>query len=92
MDARFLVGKTTGGDETGTDKMGYVFPEYTCSHWEQCTLRFIQCVDTTPCVHTTKATSKSTNLKRRNIGIANMHKKYRRQDRDPGWLDHILAR
>ena len=27
-----------------------------------------------------------------NIGIANMHKKYRRQDRDPGWLDHILAR
>ena len=27
-----------------------------------------------------------------NIGIANMHKKYRRQDRDPGWLCHILAR
>ena len=23
-------------------------------------------------------------IKRRNIGIANMHKKYRRQDRDPG--------
>ena len=22
----------------------------------------------------------------------NMHKKYRRQDRDPGWLGHILAR
>ena len=21
-------------------------------------------------------------------GIANMHKKYRRQDRDPGWLSH----
>ena len=35
---------------------------------------------------------KSSNLKRRNIGIANLHKKYRRQDRDPGWLDHILAR
>ena len=26
------------------------------------------------------------------IGIANMHKKYRRQDRDPGWLGHIAAR
>ena len=25
-------------------------------------------------------------------GIANMHKKYRRQDRDPGWLGHIAAR
>ena len=34
----------------------------------------------------------SSNLERRNIGIANMHKKYWRQDRDPGWLDHILAR
>ena len=31
-------------------------------------------------------------LKRRNIGIANMHKKYRRQDRDPGSLCHIVAR
>ena len=31
-------------------------------------------------------------LKKGNIGIANMHKKYRRQDRDPGWLGHILAR
>ena len=27
-----------------------------------------------------------------NIGLANMHKKYRRQYRDPGWLGHILAR
>ena len=26
------------------------------------------------------------------IGIANMHKKYRRQDRDPRWLGHIAAR
>ena len=26
----------------------------------------------------------SSNLKRGNIGIANMHKRYRRQDRDPG--------
>ena len=24
--------------------------------------------------------------------ITNMHKKYRRQDRDPGWLGHIPAR
>ena len=31
-------------------------------------------------------------LKKRNIGIANMHKKYRRQDRDPGWLGYIPAR
>ena len=31
-------------------------------------------------------------LKKGNIGIANMHKKYRRQDRDPGWLGQILAR
>ena len=31
-------------------------------------------------------------LKKGNIGIANMHKKYRRQDRDPGWLGHILVR
>ena len=34
-------------------------------------------------------TSKSKilrNFKKGNIGIANMHKKYRRQDRDPGWL------
>ena len=31
-------------------------------------------------------------LKKGNIGITNMHKKYRRQDRDPGWLGHILAR
>ena len=30
--------------------------------------------------------------KRRNIGIAYMHEKYRRQDRDPGWLGHILGR
>ena len=48
----------------------------------------------TNCLNETKKggkTSKS-NLKRRNIGIANMRKKYRRQDRDPGWLDHILAR
>ena len=48
----------------------------------------------TNCLNETKKggeTSKS-NLKRRNIGIANMHKKYRRQDRDPGWMDHILAR
>ena len=35
--------------------------------------------------------SKSKILKRGNIGIANMHKKYRRQDRDPGWLDDIPA-
>ena len=27
--------------------------------------------------------SKNSNLKRGNIGIGNMHKKYRRQDRDP---------
>ena len=26
------------------------------------------------------------------IEIANMHKKYGRQDRDPGWLGHRLAR
>ena len=25
-------------------------------------------------------------------GIANTHEKYRGQDRDPGWLGHILAR
>ena len=31
-------------------------------------------------------TSKSKILKKGNIRIANMHKKYRRQDRDPGWL------
>ena len=41
------------------------------------------------------ATSKSKILrilKKGNIGITNMNKKYRRQDRDPGWLDHIPAR
>ena len=37
-------------------------------------------------------TSKSSNSKGGNIRIANMHKKYRRQDRDPGWLGHIPAR
>ena len=37
-------------------------------------------------------TSKSTNLKRGNVGIANMHKKYKRQDRDPRLLSHIAAR
>ena len=37
-------------------------------------------------------TSKSTNFKKGNIGIANVHNKYRRQDRDPGWLGHISAR
>ena len=38
----------------------------------------------------TKLTSKS---QIRNIGIANMHNKYRRQDRDPRWLaSQILAR
>ena len=31
-------------------------------------------------------------LKKGNIGITNMHKKHRRQDRDPGWLGHIPAR
>ena len=34
----------------------------------------------------------STNLKRGNMGSANMHKKYSRQDRDPAWLSHIPAR
>ena len=29
--------------------------------------------------------------KRGNIGITNTHKKYRRQDRDPGWLGDIPA-
>ena len=33
--------------------------------------------------------SKSTNLKR---GSTNRHKKYSRQDRDPGWPSHIPAR
>ena len=28
-------------------------------------------------------------FKKGNIGIANMHKKYRRQDRDPGWFGDI---
>ena len=45
------------------------------------------------CLNETKKggdTSKSI-LKRGNIGIANMHKKYRRQDRDPGWLGDIPA-
>ena len=26
------------------------------------------------------------------IRIANVHKKYKRQDRDPAWLGHIAAR
>ena len=30
-------------------------------------------------------------LKRGNIGIGNTHKKYRRQDRDPGWFGDIPA-
>ena len=33
-----------------------------------------------------------TSKSKMNIGMANMHKKYRRQDRDPGWLGHRLAR
>ena len=38
-------------------------------------------------------TSKLTNFKRGNIGITNMHKKYRRQDRDRViyWLGIALA-
>ena len=40
----------------------------------------------------TSKSRNSWNLKRGNIGIANMHKKYRRQDRDPEWLGPILAR
>ena len=39
-----------------------------------------------------KKIKNTLHLKRRNIGIANMHKKYTRQDRDPGLLDHVLAR
>ena len=39
-----------------------------------------------------KKGGKTSKLKKENIGIANMHKKYRRQDRDPGWLGHIPAR
>ena len=39
-----------------------------------------------------KKEARQVNLKRGNIGIANTHKKYRRQDRDPGWLGHIAAR
>ena len=31
-------------------------------------------------------------LNKGNMGITNMHKKYRRKDRDPRWLGHILAR
>ena len=40
----------------------------------------------------TSKSKNSANLKRGNIGIANMHKKYRKQDRDPGWLGHTPAR
>ena len=35
-----------------------------------------------------KKGGETSNSKRRNVGMANMHKKYRKQDRDPGWLDH----
>ena len=37
-----------------------------------------------PACNTKKETGHSSNLKRGNKGIINIHKKYRRQDRDPG--------
>ena len=36
--------------------------------------------------------SKILKFKKGNIGIVNMHKKYRRQDRDPEWPSHAAAR
>ena len=43
------------------------------------------------CMNETKKGGETSKSKRGNMGIANMHKKYRRQDRDPGWLDSIAA-
>ena len=36
-------------------------------------------------------TSNQLDLKRGNIGIANMYKRYRKQDRNPGWLGNAVT-
>ena len=53
---------------------------------------YISVYNTRIAVEVRQVNQKFFEFKKGNIGIANMHKKYRRQDRDPGWLGHIQAR